>query len=1181
MKKEMKIAYDMSAFMWNQLSGGKDGENGYEVDHDGKKVWINSADYGYDKCVNRMIGVLKHFNLTPIDMILAFEGKSSKTKRLAIDNTYKGGGGSSRPEQAYEEFHRLKEMLTRTWLDLGAIVLTQPFAEGDDTLAWLALNTEVDLVIATFDNDLAALNMDANPFGARVQVWINDLTGMNKYGLFDHHLITTYKALVGDSSDNIKGCPGFGPAAFEKFCVAYGFDGLQELQNMLMAGRFDPEMEQMAAAGGHPILAKIVDNRAQIQRCFEVARLRPEWVDTMRYPLEWQVGKVRQVRKDDHPNLKPWYGRAKLITAENFEAAAGFVIEKLATTREVALDIETSTPEESDAWLEAQRTKAQRGDGVDVFGSTLTGLGLTFGDNNQFTFYFSVDHADTDNIPSESLRQLIAQIPRDVPIVIQNTAFELVVLDNEWGDQQRDNGYHGMLPNVLDSLFEGSYVNENMALGLKERSKLYLNYAQQTYDETVNITGKPDELPRGGRLLSENYLTHQVSTGKMIDDPAGSGDLIEEFKTEQVLVETGYFELQADGATPVLKKGKPIPIMEPVVDTVTRRFKMNELSARHVFGYGADDPICTIALHNFYKLHMQLEHHWQVYLNVEIGAAYQHAKNFIDGVPMSMETLKQLEREDDIVYEGAWATLRAFLMRSGWAGTECPVFDAEITLAEIKEAYTIVTGEELGTAMRTNSKLVTFIRDVREQPVLAALLERMITPTADPDMARMHTKAFNDYIKSKFSGEPDFNDGSPLQMCRLLYEVMGLPIRVRNKPTEIMRAAGKNEGNPKADALAIEYAIKDATTDEQREVLNALKLMSMVGTRRTLYYHVYPYFPHWKDGLIRSSHRQCATNTRRASSSKPNFQQMPKHPKMEGFDAKFRRVVVPHRPDAVVVSIDFDSQELRIIAEQSQDPTALSMFVGDNLTGPHSLTGLGIVQRTTSDKSFVWTYSVFEQVREDKEHPLFKEAKEARRLGKKLNFVAEYGAAAPKVAATLMVTEDEAQEFLDAREDMFPVVKEWKQETILEAKKHGKVRTMLGAVRHLREALNSDDRFEASKAERQAVNFRVQGSSAEQTKEAECRMWERGLFFRYDAVCYGPVHDELVMSVLIKDLPTFLPEAHACMAVQYAGMKVPCVGSISFGANFYDQIEIGIEPTLEAINKGLAKLPGAPQLEAA
>jgi 5'-3' exonuclease len=1192
-----RVAYDMSSFMQTALRGGKDDENGYEVEHEGKKVWINSHYHGYDKCIDYMLDVLKEFGCKPMNAILVFEGMNQKARRQMIDPSYKGNRGKS-PQAYYDEMGTLKVRLLQAWRDVGAIAVEQDIAEGDDTLAWLAQNSEEDLVVATYDNDLAAL-CGTNAYGAKITTWIGDVKGgqglidVNKFGAFDYHLIPTYKALVGDSSDNIKGILGFGPKAFEEFCSKYGYDGLAELQAMLLAGRLHPDLEAMDCK----VVKKIVENQKDMFRCFELARLRPEWVDTMKNPLRWMPGKIRPVQQGDDPRLKPFLGRIKLITADNFEQAVEWARPHIEASVEVALDIEGSDADESDDWLEAQRSKG-KAPGVDTFGSTLTGLGLTFGDNTQYTFYISVDHADTNNVESEKVRQFIASIPRHIPIVIQNTMYELPVLFNEWGAEQMTNGCHGFLPNVLDSLFEGSYVNENMELGLKERSRFYLGYTQETYDEVTTLTDKPEDLPRGGKLLRTNYLTETYETGKMVEDTSvgvinedGSIPMIPEVKTRVVERETGEFETDYKGDL-VLKKGKPVPIKEPVVDTVTRQYKMRELSARHVLGYGADDTICTIALHNFYKLHMQLEHHWQVYLDVEIGAAYQHAKNFVDGVPMSQEELNRQIAEDDKIFAGAWSTLRAYLMKKGWAGTEPPVYTRDITVAQVKEAYQIVTGEPLDTAIRTMSKLVTFIREVKDQPILAALLERMTAPlepdseiTAEEaakagegeDIIRMREKAFTDYVRSKFSGEPEFNDGSTPQMCRLLYEVMELPIRVRNKPTDIMRAKGINEGNPKADALAIAYALRDAEGDDEKvEVLKALQLMSMVGTRRSLYYEKYPHFPHWKDGKIHSQHKQCSTNTRRGASAKPNLQQLPKHPKMEGYAAAFRRVIVPHKPGAVVVSIDFDAQELRIIAERSQDPTALSMFVGDKLTKPHALTGLGIAMKLKPE--ILWTYDMFMQIHKDDQHELHKFVKECYRLGKKLNFVAEYGAMAPKVAATLMVDEDEAQTFLDGREDMFPRVKEWKQEVIAFAKKHGYVLTMKGARRHLRDALMSDDRFEASKAERQAVNFEVQGPSAEQTKEAEGRMWARGLFFRYDAVCYGPIHDELVMSVMIEDLVEFLPEAHACMAVQYAGMKVPCLGSISFGANFFDQIEIGTEPTPEAIEEGLRKLRGEVEL---
>ena len=85
-------------------------------------------------------------------------------------------------------------------------------------------------------------------------------------------------------------------------------------------------------------------------------------------------------------------------------------------------------------------------------------------------------------------------------------------------------------------------------------------------------------------------------------------------------------------------------------------------------------------------------------------------------------------------------------------------------------------------------------------------------------------------------------------------------------------------------------------------------------------------------------------------------------------------------------------------------------------------------------------------------------------------------------------------------------------------------------------------------------------------------LWKKGLFTLFDAVCYGPIHDEVVASVLIEDLPKFIPMMHECMVGNYADMGVPIRSSISLGKDFYNQIECGEEPTLEAIQVGLAQM---------
>jgi len=1110
----MRIALDMSSYIWRGLLAGKDTENGYEVLFEDKKVFVNSATYGYERVVNLMLEVLKAYDAVPSDMLLVFEGISSKSKRILISNTYKANRGE-RPNEAYNEFEKIQAMITETFLGLGAISLTADYCEGDDTLGYLAEHAEEDLVIATYDNDLAVLN-GINKHGAEVETYIDGLTAVNKFGPFDHHLITTYKALVGDTSDNIKGCPGFGPAKFDSFVAKYGYDGLQELHDMLLAGSLDPLHELAEECK----LAKMIcKEEIAVRQSFELAKIRPEWVNTLKQPLQIKGGMVRQLRKNDDERLRTWYGRSRLVTAENFDAAVDWALPLITVSDFVTLDVETSTGDESDEWLCSQR-KNEDGEGVDVIGSTLTGMGLTFGDNQQFSLYFSVDHAETNNIPKEKVRAFLeAVIERKKEIVIHNVYFELVIMWLEFGQEWIDNGCVGFLPNVLDTLFEASYVDENLPLGLKFRSQYHLGYTQVEYDEVTTLAGKLGTLQKGGkqRRVFDKILQERV----VVDGVETQPEVSEEWEE--------------------------------------RQYKMNELTAKQVLSYGLDDTICTAALHNLFKFIMQMEHTYSVYQAVEIDAAYLHAQSFLEGIDISVEKLNTLAAIDTVTYDTAWAKVRQFLIDNGWEGTVCPTFTKAITPAETKVAFEIVTGRKMDTAMRTMSKLLTFCHVTEGEEIFARCLEKLLEGDELP---------FNMLVSSKFKGEPDSPVGSNKKMGHLMYEVLKLPVRVRNKVTDVMRAKGLREGTPKTDALAVAYAMQECSP-EHKELLQSLKLMQMVMTRRSLYYESYPYFVHWKTGKVHPSHRQCSTNTRRASESKPNRQQLPKSAKIEGQEARFREVVVPHRSGAVVVSMDFEGQEMLIIAEQSGDPVLVSCFIGDNPRNMHSLTGLGILQ----DKEHLdWSYEAFiAALEKDEKDPDFKLAKDYRKLGKLVNFSTEFGAMAPKLAQTLMVSEDEAQIFIDAREAMFPRVAEWKVETIQEVKQCGYVKTMLGGVRHLRDALSAD-KWTANKAERQAINFKVQGSAAEMTKLAEGRMWRDNLFNEFDAVCYGVVHDEILASVLISDLNEFIPRMHSAMVGGYAEMKLPITSTISFGKNLYRQVEIGKVPSMDAIAKGLEKL---------
>lgn len=1069
----MRIAYDMSSVIWTCLLAGEDKE-GYSVDFEGKSVKVNSAAYGYENAVNSMLASMKMANCQPRQMILVVEGLNSKSRRLACSPDYKAKRGD-RPQEAYAEFHKVKEALCKAFGSLGALVVEQEEAEADDVMGWLAEHSEEDLVVISRDGDMSVLN-GTNAQGATITVINNGVVGENPYGDFPHKYVSVYKALVGDSRDNISGIKGFGDVAFKSFLAEFGVEGLADLARMAELGT----LNELAPKMDNKLISKIVYGETDFLRSYTLAKLHPEWVNTMRYPLKFSPGLIKGEVTDER--LQDYAPGTDLVTADNW---AKFITVFRQVIRDqlangypdVAFDIETSTPDESDAWLAAQDNP----DGVDVMGSELTGLSFTCGMNSQHTFYISVNHANTPNVAKASIGALLREMESmGVKFIIQNYSFEGTVIFNEFKELFADNNNQGLLSNVYDTKLEASYVNENESLGLKKLSAMYFNYAQVDYKTVTTIDGVPH--------------------------------------------------------------------------------KMCELTAAHVKDYGCDDTICTISLHNFFKLFMQLEHTWSVYEMVEIDAMYQHTQNFINGFRCDVAKCKELEAIDDATFEAAQTVVHGYLISKGWAGTTCPTVKSaeDLTPALIKDMYFIVHEQPLETSVRKLEKLLEAVAD---KPLFHAALSAAI--------AGNYT-SLNSLVALHFKAKPEFNPGSPKQMQNLLYETMGMQMRVFNKPTPVMLSKGLKQGTPKTDALAIAYAKAMDATEEQKALLESLRLMKMVETRRGLYYSTYPYFVHWKTKRIHSSHNQCATNTRRASSSAPNMQQMPKNQKIEGQPARFREVVIPHKRNAVVVSMDFAAQELRIIADYSKDPNMVACYVGDKKLDMHLMTGLGIAKRKMPE--FGWTYELAEKALHDSSDVNHKFIKKCRSDGKNVNFGTEFGAMAPKVATMMLISEEDAQAYIDAKLSAFPEVSVWKEQVVLEAKTVGYVRSKLGAVRHLRDALLSSDKSERSKAERQAVNFKVQGSAAEMTKLAESRMWREKLTEKYDAKIYGPIHDEVVCSVAIDQLEEFLPKMHKCMVEPYADMQIPIESSISMGVSFGQQIEIGSLPVKEAVRLGLREL---------
>lgn len=1156
-----RLIVDMSSLCWTNLLGGKDAEFGKTVVHEGKNVFVNSATYGYEKAMSFLTNVMSNLAIAPYDVILVIEGAMSKARRGAMVPGYKEGR-DSRPPEAYDAFNDMKHRVSNALRSVGTMTVKQDGVEGDDVIAYLCQKLQGKKIILSNDDDLAVLiNEDVSLYRMGAFVTHED---PNPQGPFPFKYITLRKSLVG-GHDSLKGAVGFGDVTWDKL-VAWvpNYSVLGALEGMVKRRTLADLKEDVPS---FKPFQKLIDSADSVYRCYQASKLYPEWVNTLRQPLQITAGMTAKINEVTDERIRRWGQQTRLVTALNFEKAVEFLISQLDSTQEFALDIESSTPDESDEWLES----GNREDKVDVFGQELVSCSLTFGDNGQYTYYFSVRHADTQNITSEQLRQVVAMIPKDKVTLVQNAGFELAVLYKEWGEKQADNGWYGFLPNVRDTKVYASYQDENKRLGLKERSKEHLGYEQITYQEVTTMTGHENELPSGGKLLDREIIGYEPK--QCVDEETG------EVSESQEPIYSGI---------------------------VTKRYKMHELSGSHVLAYGADDTICTYALAQFYRVVMEIEGTWDLCQDIETDPAYLTALGFVQGTKFDLAQMLEQEAEDDKVWEKSWATLREFLIERGWEGTVCPQivdspsahYHREWSPKTIKEAVNIILGLDLVTQVRTPAKLGKMIAAMEgheDAPLLGKYVE-------DGNISQI-----NDWLKTRFTGEPSIDLDSPKTMRYFLYDFLGLPVRLVNKLTPKERQdkpaltnainrftklrSGTSSEPPlrpeeleiikvkaKTDDTAVDFALAFDVPDHP--ALLAIKEMKTIETRRKMFYRPYRNFRHWKDGLIHASANQCQAVTRRWSFSDPNLTQLPKR----GEGVKFRRCFKPHHRDAVVVSVDFNSQELRLQAGLSQDPEMLSCYLGDRPRDIHSITASGAMRVVwKADElaaaiakvgdSFDNDYDLFVAMLKGGDSVLAKKAKDLRGLSKNVNFGSAYGCAAPKMQELLVCEFEVAKTMLDAKLALFSRYESWKKEVEQEALENGYVRTLLGGVRHLQEVIRSDDRAAISSAARQASNFKIQSAGAELAKKALKRLWRSGVFFKLDAVFFAVIHDEVVASVHKDHAVEFIRVLHEAISQPYTpDFPVPFIGSISLGPNLGDQVELGETVDEELIEATLAQM---------
>nr|XP_020770600.1 DNA polymerase nu-like isoform X2 [Odocoileus virginianus texanus] len=263
-----------------------------------------------------------------------------------------------------------------------------------------------------------------------------------------------------------------------------------------------------------------------------------------------------------------------------------------------------------------------------------------------------------------------------------------------------------------------------------------------------------------------------------------------------------------------------------------------------------------------------------------------------------------------------------------------------------------------------------------------------------------------------------------------------------------------------------------------------------------------------KKGSISSTWNQTGTVSGRLSAKHPNIQGISKHPiqitKPQSFKGEEDKLTISPRTAFVsseghtFLAADFSQIELRILAHLSGDPELLKLF-----------------QESERDDVFSTLTSQWKDISPERV------THADREQTKKVVYSVVYGAGKERLAACLGVPVQEAARFLESFLQKYKKIKDFTQAAIARCQQTGYVESLMGRRRPLPRIRAHDPQLRAQ-AERQAVNFVVQGSAADLCKMAMIRV--------FTAVATSPtltarllaqIHDELLFEVEDSQVPEF------------------------------------------------------------
>ncbi|HJN05343.1 MAG TPA: DNA polymerase I, partial [Bacteroidales bacterium] len=427
--------------------------------------------------------------------------------------------------------------------------------------------------------------------------------------------------------------------------------------------------------------------------------------------------------------------------------------------------------------------------------------------------------------------------------------------------------------------------------------------------------------------------------------------------------------------------------------------------------------------------------------------------------------------------------------------------DADVTL-QLKNVFEPKL-EETGTSNLFDKTEMPLV------PVLASMESEGIKLDV-PALNEFSIQLKNEIIKIEAKiyelADTEFNIASPKQLGEVLFEKLA----ITSKPKKTKTGQYKT-----GEDILIKLIYKHPIVEEILEYRSLAKLKST-------YVDALPALVNPRDGRIHTSFNQAVAATGRLSSNNPNLQNIPIRSEK---GREIRKAFIPRNDNFVLLAADYSQIELRIIAHLSKDKALIEAFnEGRDI---HTATAARV-------------YGVeYHEVTTD-----------MRRNAKTVNFGIIYGISAFGLSERLGIPRREAADIINSYFEKYPEVKKYMNDTIIFAKEHGYVETILGRRRYLKD-INSANSVVRGFAERNAINAPIQGSSADMIKVAMIKIYNEFLNKRLKTKMILQVHDELVFDLLKEE------EKVVCQIVEKSminaiNLDVPVVIDMNTGNNWLE-----------------------------